>query len=308
MKTQPDIKYLSRQQVDEGRWSACLEQSGNGLIYGNPHYLDAMCSHWDALVLNNYEAVMALPWRKKWGIRYIYQPAFIQQTGIFSVSPLSPQLVEKFLEQVYQQFSYGELNINTAPETTRHQQRNNYTLLLDKDYADIAKGYREDLRKNLKEAKKHSLQYHGNSRLEDIILLYRKMYQGRMGFEASDYEDLEILIRFLGKSQQVVTRSVFMGQEMVSGAICLKDARRLYLLVSATSETGRKLSANHYLVDSILQEFSGSKLLFDFEGSDQPGIAHFYKNFGGENQPYYFTAWNRLPWPLRKFKPLPADD
>ncbi len=47
---------------------------------------------WDALVLDDYQAVMPLTWRSKFGIRYLYQPAFTQQTGIFSASPFHHHL------------------------------------------------------------------------------------------------------------------------------------------------------------------------------------------------------------------------
>lgn len=308
MKRASEIRYVTREKIDEKMWNACLAQAANGLIYGNYHYLDAMCSNWDALVLNNYEAVMPLPWRKKWTLRYLYQPAFIQQTGIFSVQPLSPSLIENFLEQARRHFAYGELNLNAIAPSTWHHCRNNFILPLNQTYSDISAGYREDLRKNLREAKKHLLSYTENLGQQDIIGMYKEMYQGRMGFVASDYENLEILIRFLENSKQVVTRTVFHQQELVSGAICVKDAGRLYLLISVTNDRGRKISAGHFLIDAIIKEFSGTGLVLDFEGSDQEGIAHFYKNFGAENQPYYFTGWNRLPWLIRFFKPGYRDE
>jgi hypothetical protein len=43
-------------------------------------------------------------------------------------------------------------------------------------------------------------------------------------------------------------------------------------------------------------------MILDFEGSDQPGIAHFYSNFGGVDQPYFCYRRNRLPWPVRWLK------
>ena len=308
MNSASEITYYTREKIDDKKWDACLAQSANGLIYGSCHYLDAMCSNWDALVLNNYEAVMPLPWRKKWTIRYLYQPAFIQQTGIFSLQPLTPSLIENFLVQARRNFAYGELNLNAISPSTWHLCRNNFILPLNKTYSDISAGYSGDLRKNLKEAKKHLLSYTENLQQEDIIGWYQEMFQGRMGFESSDYENLEILIRFLENTRQVVTRTVIHQQKMVSAAICLKDAGRLYLLISVTNETGRKVSAGHFLMDAIIKEFSGRPLVLDFEGSDQEGIAHFYKNFGAENQPYYFTGWNRLPWPFRHFKPMYRDE
>jgi hypothetical protein len=52
------ITYLSSQQVDKLKWDRGIEHAGNGLIYAYSFYLDAMCDNWDALVLNDYEAVI----------------------------------------------------------------------------------------------------------------------------------------------------------------------------------------------------------------------------------------------------------
>ena len=48
----------------------------NGLIYAYSFYLDTMAKHWDAFILNDYEAVMPLTWNKKYGITYYYTSPF----------------------------------------------------------------------------------------------------------------------------------------------------------------------------------------------------------------------------------------
>jgi hypothetical protein len=68
------IRYLQRDQIDTVQWDNCIGNAPNGLIYGHSFYLDRMAVNWDALVLNDYEAVMPLPWKKKWGIYYLAHP------------------------------------------------------------------------------------------------------------------------------------------------------------------------------------------------------------------------------------------
>jgi len=70
------IKHLQQKEIDKIKWDACISNAANGLIYGYSFYLDTMARHWDALVLNDYEAVMPLTWNKKYGFYYLYQPAF----------------------------------------------------------------------------------------------------------------------------------------------------------------------------------------------------------------------------------------
>jgi rRNA processing protein Gar1 len=56
------------------------------------------------------------------------------------------------------------------------------------------------------------------------------------------------------------------------------------------------------LYDKLIEEFSQSSLVLDFEGSDIPGIADFYKSMGPVNQPYFFVKYNELPKLIKKFK------
>lgn len=83
------IVHLTYDEIDRKKWDACIRQSLNGLIYAETVYLDHMAVNWDGLVLGDYEAVMPLTWKKKWGIKYLYQPAFFQQGGIFSSKKLN---------------------------------------------------------------------------------------------------------------------------------------------------------------------------------------------------------------------------
>ena len=68
----PGIVYTKHTYIDKQKWDECILKSHNGLIYSTAAYLDSMAGSWDALILNDYEAVMPLPWRKKFGIQYIY--------------------------------------------------------------------------------------------------------------------------------------------------------------------------------------------------------------------------------------------
>jgi hypothetical protein len=62
------------------------------------------------------------------------------------------------------------------------------------------------------------------------------------------------------------------------------------------------LHAGHLLYDSFIKEFSQTRLVFDFEGSDIPGIEHFFKIYCAINQPYAKIHFNRLPYILRLLK------
>ncbi|GAC1453789.1 MAG: hypothetical protein NVSMB7_16310 [Chitinophagaceae bacterium] len=304
MNIHGQIQYLTQQQVDKEKWDACIASSPNGLIYGYSFYLDQMAKHWDALILNDYEAVMPLTWNKKWGVLYLYQPPFTQQLGIFSRSVSPEELLPAFISIIKKSFRFAEISLNFKNTGPGLLPKTNFILPLHQAYHTICKGYSRDADKNIRRSKKFQLQYGSMDDLRQPSELYKNRYASRTKhIKENDYYNFEQMCLYAMENKMLVIRKVTDREGvLLATALFLKDTNRLYLLQSTTLPAGRLKEANYFLLDNIIREFSNQKIIFDFEGSDIPGIAHFYKNFGAVHQPYYFFRYNRLPWPLRLFK------
>jgi hypothetical protein len=257
-----------------------------------------MCTAWDALVLNDYEAVMPLPWRKKWGIKYVHPPAFTQQLGIIG-NEVTNETYLKVLQLVGSKYSFGEYMFNFL-NSQIGLPKANYVLDLNRSYSSIHQNYKNVLIKNLKRAKNHQLYYQPFKNYHEVITSYQLQYGNRISHvSTSDYRNLAIVFKELEKRNQLILRRVQNeNEETLAFAACPKDDKRIYFLLSVTKKNGKIKQANHFLLDQLIKEFAGRQLLLDFEGSDIPGIAHFYRNYGAEEQPYNFFRWNHLPWPI----------
>lgn len=259
-----------------------------------------MAKHWDAIVLNDYEAVMPLPWNKKMGITYLYQPAFTQQLGIFSKAPLEASLQDQFIQALQQQFKFAELFINCKTESPQP----NYLLPLHLPYEAIRVAYKPSLLKSLQLAKGFPLLYKMSTDVNKAIDWYQSFYGKRMGHVTeTDYKNFKAVCAAAALKNEVIVREVT-NEDGATMAISLllKDKQRLYNIISAVTEQGRKCAANHFLYDQLVREFAQQPLVLDFEGSAIKGVASFYQNFGALNAPYYFLRFNHLPWPLRYLK------
>jgi hypothetical protein len=298
------IQYLTHNNIDKIKWDQCINQSPNGLIYGYSFYLDHMARHWDALVLNDYEAVMPLTWNKKLGIHYLYQPAFTQQLGVFARSGLSQELVQKFISIITSRFRFAEIFLNFQNPFTDSTLKTNFILSLNRQYQAICSGYRNDAIKNIRRSEKFQLRYMVMDDPLAAMLLYRNTYAQRTRHvKDTDYANFERLCTYTNEKKMLVVRkSIDENGTLQSLALLMQQKNRLYLLQSTTLPEGRQKEANYFLLDKIIQEFSNQDIILDFEGSDIPGIAHFYQNFGAANQPYYFYKHNNLRWPLRLLK------
>ena len=305
------IRYLAYKDIDKKKWDACIRESFNGLIYAEAVYLDHMSPGWDAIVLNDYEVVMPLTWRRKWNIKYLYQPAFIQQGGIFSKYKISPDLLNSFINEAFKEFRFAEITLNHENTSIPRSKelkltlRNNYILQLGSGYQTIFKKYNSYIRQRLNRLKKFSLQYVQSNDCAEAVKLYRKLYNGRMtSLSAKDYSQFEQLCAHYVKEGRVVIRKVFSvdGKELLALIMLLKDERRLYNMVSCILPQGKKLLANYFLYNELIREFAGVNVILDFEGSDIPGVSYFYNKFAGGNQQYPFLKFNRLPLPVRFLK------
>ena len=71
-------------------------------------------------------------------------------------------------------------------------------------------------------------------------------------------------------------------------------------MISCITNDGKRVEANYFLYDRIINEFANTPVLLDFEGSDIEGIASFYQKFNPVNEEYPHIRYNNLP-PLIKF-------
>jgi len=297
------IQYLNRKDIAVHKWDKCIRTASNSLIYGYSWYLDAMADQWDALILNDYEAVMPLPWRRKYGIRYVYPPAFCQQTGVFGQQSHYTKYLERFLNSARLHFSFLEINLNFENNYPGSIPGTNFTLTLDAPYENIFSGYKSTLQQDIAKAGNSGLQYFKSSDYRLILKNYHNTYRHRFTHVTNaDFQKLSDLCSILDKKQGLIIREAGFDNNRMAGAVLFDMDNRIYLMVSVTSPEGRQYKATHFLINEIIREYTGCRKIFDFEGSSLPGVSHFFKSFGAINQPYFFFKHNRLPWPLRRLK------
>ena len=299
------ITILRANEIDEKKWNRCVEENINGLIYSSTAYLNMMAENWHGLVIDNYTAVMALPWKRKFGIRYAYTPPFIQQLGL--IGDTATANWQDVLAAIQGFVSFADIHFNfsnTAIQSiTEVFTKTNLVLDLSIGYLAIESGYKSDLKENIKKANTQHVVY-GNEDCKMGVECYQSYYHERMPhIKANDYTNFLRLCQSLQKSGQSLARSVRnVSGDVLAIGVFLCDNQRIYNLMNTTSKKGRDQEANHLLLNSVIKEFSGKRLLFDFEGSELPGVCSFYEKFGAENQSYFHYHFNGLPWLLRKFK------
>ncbi len=303
------IRYLRHEEIDCEKWDRCVAQSVSGIIYAYSWYLDIVCDAWDGLVLGDYEAVFPLPVRKKRGVSYICNPPFTQQLGLFSLFPAEAALVDQFLKAIPGRFVLVELMINkmSKPEKLAVMQRDNYELSLDAP-VDILRGrYSTNLKRNIKKAVQQQLSVAEYGKVEDIIDLFRAN-RGRAlsDFSEENYFGLLRLYYSLYHKGMAKAYGVFNEQnELIAGAVFFFEHERTIFVFSGINDEAKEKGAMPLLIDNVIEKFSSSGMILDFEGSMDPGLARFYKSFGASLNSYWFWRRSMIPrWLLALVKKL----
>lgn len=299
----PAAYILPSSKIDTEKWDHCIRSNDNGMIYSCTDYLNTMADQWHGIMIDDYRAVMPVPWRVRFGIRYAYMPPFIQQlglTGVYTVRDMDAVIrtLPDFVSLADIHFNHHNTEIK---EHTGVIPKTNLVIGLSDGYELICQRYRKDLKENIRKASDLS---YSEVPVEHAVGLYREQYRKRIR-QISD-EDFHRFIQLcgqFGEQGECVVRCAKDEQgKVLATAILLKDPRRIYNIMNAVTPEGRQKDANDFLVDKIIHEFSGQSLLFDFEGSELPGVKAFYEKFGAKDQPYYYYHYNGLPWFLRWLK------
>jgi hypothetical protein len=302
------IKYIQHHEIDKERWDDCIKRSFNGIIYAYSWYLDVVHPGWEALVNNDYTTVMPLTGGRKMGVQYLFNPFFVQQLGVFSVARLTPGAVKEYLEAVPAHFRYCEINLNTFnhPDESRYRFKQNLNHELDMigAYEMLRKEYSDNTKRNIKKAQLNDLRVVTTTSKEEIIALFRNN-RGRTVevLSEAEYDTLRRLLQALDGRGRLHTRGVLNTEgKLLAGAFFCDANGKVIFLFSGNSAEGKEKGAMFFLIDSFIQENAQKNLVLDFEGSNDPQLARFYKGFGAKECVYLQAKRNTLPWYLRWYK------
>jgi hypothetical protein len=82
--------------------------------------------------------------------------------------------------------------------------------------------------------------------------------------------------------------------ELSAGAFFIYSGNKVIFYFSGTTDHAKEIAAMPYLIDHFIQKHAGSHLTLDFEGSNDPNLARFYRSFGAEEVHYFHYTKSTL--------------
>ncbi|WP_158841387.1 hypothetical protein [Polaribacter sp. L3A8] len=292
------IQYIKRKDLDVEKYDACIENSIQSRIYAFSWYLDIVAENWGVLVLDDYKAVMPIPWKKKYGIKYCAQPLFSQQLGVFSIEKITESLQEQMITIVSDKFVKFSLNFNADNSLTSKNivSMKNYILELNLPYETLFKSFSKGRKHAVKVGEKKNLSIK-NTTIAALINIQNKFYN-YPGFSAKKLSEIS---KTTLKTNNGLVLGVFKDDVLIGGGLFLKSNNRITYLFSAFIDEGRKLQAASFLIKSIIKRNENSNFILDFEGGNLPNTAIFFKGFGAKFEEYQQFTSRKFPFNLGFF-------
>lgn len=303
-----EISFIENRDINYQKWDQCIAGSPFGIVYAYSWFLDRICPNWDALIWGDYLYIMPLVNNNKFGIRYIYQPFFTQQLGIFSAFPPESEIVNQFLNAIPKQFRLTDmkLNIGNLPTTDSFRIIGNTTFHLNlySGIESIHANYNTNTRRNIQKATQNKVFV---SPVYDIPS-FMKFTEANLKSKSPEvnpkhYLALQKVINYALYNQHGEIYGAWdSANNLIAAAFFVKSNQKAIYLAASSNATGTEQCAMFLLIDNFIQNNAGRNMILDFEGSNIPGIARFYAGFGATPQIYYSVFQNRLPRFLRYFK------
>ena len=177
----------------------------------------------------------------------------------------------------------------------------NHELDLIEPYEILKKGYSQNTNRNITKAIRNNISISSSIKPEEIVTLFR-LNKGRQ-FNHLTENDYRRFIR-LAYECIVNRKAICYGaytpeNNLCAGAIVVFSHRKAIFLFSATDDLAKEKGAMFMLIDHFIQDLAGNHLTLDFEGSNDPSLARFYKSFGSVCVKYPGLRLNRLSLPVK---------
>ncbi len=302
-----NLRLYTRKEINSKQWDSFVERSWNGLPYAYSWYLDIVTKgRWKALINADNSAVMPLPLAPlRFGFRqmlkrrtgwhtWVLQPLFCQQLGLFAERPLQKDETTVFLKELFRNFpkiAVYCLNENMSlPKKIlagAYKMRTNYLLDLNRAYKEIRRGYSASHRRALKKSKE-AWQYKESCAFSETFFQNHARYLGKKtGLNQRAYRRWATLAQTVMHKKQGFFARVKNHQKTVCAeAFILQSHNRLIYQGGYVLPEAQARMPMHALFDGLIQRHAGQKLLLDFEGSDLPGVAEFFRRFGAQKRSY----------------------
>lgn len=277
------MRILPHNEIDCELWDALVATQEKG-PYDYSWYLDAVTSHWYVYVDEDYSKGFAFAASKRLGVQNVTIAPFVREHQFYGEWNSSEIEAAFYLIQLH--FKGG---VHQSDKNIGKKERT-YQIVRELKLDNHAK-------RNIQKAIKNGISVRETSDFETslhVVLtsLERKMHD----FNNEKQIILKRLIRILALNKRLITLEIVKEEQVIGGLFFFKGKERNVYLKGGATEEGKKLGGMYLAMAFQIEETLAQGKLFDFDGSEVPGVKRFNQYFNTEDETYYQYAWDKNAW------------
>jgi lipid II:glycine glycyltransferase (peptidoglycan interpeptide bridge formation enzyme) len=285
-------------------------------------WLDEVCNTWDvALVYNGEHLAGAWPYQmeKKAGVSVIRTPQLTPYLGPFVFYPSDLKLSKRdnfeheTIEALLQKMPAAKVWSVALPPGLKQvglfkdsgfEQQTKQTFIVDlgADEGTIFSNLNEDHRRNIRKAEKELTIIDEPQLLKQLYDFQKTTLQAKNLDVYYSFRQMQSVFKACRQRNQAALWVAKKDGEVQAIIWHLWDDERAYYLTGSKNPTANnKKALTALLWHAIRESLKMRKKIFDFEGSMDPGVEQFFRNFGGSRELYLVLKKNdSLIWKLKE--------
>ena len=157
--------------------------------------------------------------------------------------------------------------------------------------------YAQNTHRNLKKALQCGISLSSSPTPDEIVQLFRQNRGKQLTHLANDEYTLllHLIDACIRRGIAEVIGAYTNRMELCAGAIFVRSHEKAIFLFSAVNAEARTNGAMSLIINQFIRQNAGSQLTLDFEGSNDPDLARFYKSFGATALTYQRIIVSKIP-------------
>ncbi|MFM7682518.1 MAG: hypothetical protein ACKO7P_07205 [Bacteroidota bacterium] len=296
-----EIRLIPRNKISEEKWQL-LEQNAKYPIFSSIWYLDTVSPEWQAFVLNDYELVLPILFKKKLGIKYALHPLLIRS---FEILGQSNAKKSEFLKLILAQLDFYSVNLKDLSDSNLNEvyieNRSFQFLSFEENLAKTIANFSENTRRKIKQFDNSNAKIEEISDVNQLSELFKQEKGSQFGnFNRDTYQKLDNLVELSRKLNIGYLFAAKTENEILALGFFILYNNHLLYIKGVVTENGKKLGAMQAIFNFAISKFHDQTKGLDFGGSNEVGLANFNKRFGAEDRNYVVLKNNKTKFPFRK--------
>ena len=278
-------------------------------LFVQPHWMDLVCTRgdWEIRFIESNEGRLQAIWPlyriQKFGFSRFVRPILTPSFGPLFVSDGTfPQRFKEYghrkkvLDALIQSLPhYDYFRVPLSPKTFDTQPlkwtgfktevRYTYQIQPTSDMDSLIAGWSPKTLNHIRHCQ-DTLQVTDSVTPEEFFRINEATFRRQKFPSPYDLQFITKLYNTLKEKDQVKILGAHDGDQVQAAALFVGDQNTFFLLASGYIDGADRGAMSLVLMEGIKMAMRAGRV-FDFEGSDIPGIENYYRGFGGELIPYY---------------------